>query len=101
MQIYSYNIKISEQTLEFDEIVVNKKDFHASKEGIALDLVEIRRILVSDKFKHSEDSFKHFIGYLHVDDVIRPLCIVLPPIKSFKKKTLSPLLMDGVQLPQG
>ena len=23
---------------------------------------------------------KHFIGYLHVDDVIRPMCIVLPPM---------------------
>ena len=52
---------MSEQTLTFDEIVVNKKKFHASKEGIALDLVESSRILVSDKFKHSEDGFKHFI----------------------------------------
>ena len=47
---------MSEQTLKFDEIVVNKKDFHASKKGIALDLVESSRILVSDKFKHNENG---------------------------------------------
>ena len=57
---------MSEQTLKFDNIVVNKSDFHASKEAITLDLVESSKI--------------HFIGYLHVDDVIRPLCIVLPPM---------------------
>ena len=70
--------KMSEQTLKFDHIVVNKKDLHASKEAITLDSVESSRILVSDKVKHSEDGFKHLYGYLHVDDVIRPLCIVLP-----------------------
>ena len=57
---------MNKKTLKFDEIVVNKKDFHASEEGIALDLIESSRILVSDKFKHNEDGFKHFIGYLHL-----------------------------------
>ena len=31
MQIYFYSIKMSEQTLKFGDIVVNKKQFHASK----------------------------------------------------------------------
>ena len=39
MQISFNSIKMSEQTLKFDHIVVNKKDFHASKEAVALDLV--------------------------------------------------------------
>ena len=69
---------MSEQTLKLDENVVNKKDFHASKKAIALDSAESSRILVSDKFKHGENDFKFFIGYLHDDDVIRPLCIILP-----------------------
>ena len=68
---------MSEQTLKFDENVVNEKDFHTSKEAVALDFVENSRIPVSDKFKHSENGSKFFIGYLHDDDVIRPLCIVL------------------------
>ena len=69
---------MSEQTLEFGDIVVNKKEFHASKQAIALNLVNTNKILVSDKFKHSDDGFKYFIGYLDNDDVIRPLCIILP-----------------------
>ena len=69
---------MSEQTLKFGGIVFNKKEFHASKQGIALNSVKTGKILVSCKFKHSDDGFKYFIGYLHDDDVIRPLCIILP-----------------------
>ena len=36
---------MSEQTLKFDEIVVNRKDFQASKEPIALNLVESSKYL--------------------------------------------------------
>ena len=76
---------MSEQTLKFGHIVVNKNDFHAFKQAIALDLVESSKILVSDKSKHYENGFKHFIGYLHVDDVIRLLCIVLSPMSGYIK----------------
>ena len=85
MQIYFYSIKISEQTLKFDHIVVNKKDFHTSKQAVALNLVENNKILVSDKFKHDENDFKHFIVYLHDDNVISPLCIILPPMSGYIK----------------
>ena len=71
---------MSEQTLKFGDIVVNKKEFHASKQAIALNLVDTNKIVVSGKFKFSDNSSKYFIGYSHDDDddVIRPLCIVLP-----------------------
>ena len=36
---------MSEQTLKFNENLVNKKDFHASKEDVALDSIESSRIL--------------------------------------------------------
>ena len=70
---------MSEQILKFGDIVVNKKEFHASKQVIALNSVKTGKILVSYKFKHRDDGFKYFIGYLHDDDdVIRPMCIILP-----------------------
>ena len=69
---------MSEQTLTCGDIVVNKREFHASKQAIALNLVNTNKIVVSDKFKHSDDGFKYFIGCLHDDDEIRPLCIILP-----------------------
>ena len=70
----------SKQTLKFGDIVVNKKEFYASKQAIGLNLINTNKIVVSYRVKHSDDSFKYFIGYLHDDDVIRPLYIILPQI---------------------
>ena len=50
---------MSEQTLKFGDTVVNKKDFHASKQAIVLNLVDINKIVISDKFNHKD---KRFIG---------------------------------------
>ena len=56
---------MSEQTLKFGDIVVNKREFHAPKQAIALHLVSTSKIVVADKFKHSDDGSKNFIGYLY------------------------------------
>ena len=60
---FLYSIKISGKTLKFDNIEVNKKEFHASKQGIDLNLVDVNKIVTSDKFRHSGKGFKYFIGY--------------------------------------
>ena len=75
---------MSEQTLKFGENVVNKKYFYVSKQAIALDLVESNKILVSDKFKISDDSCNVFIGYSD-GNVIKPLCIILPQMSGYIK----------------
>ena len=54
---------MAEQTLKFDNIGVNKKEFHKSKQPIDLMLVNIDQIVPSDKFKHDKEGFKYFIGY--------------------------------------
>ena len=56
-------IRMSEKTLKFDNIRVNKKEFHKSKQPIDLKSVKVDQIVVSDKFKHNDDGFKYFIGY--------------------------------------
>ena len=61
---------MSKQTLKFGYIEVTKRELHASKQAIPLNLVNTNKIVVSDKFKHSDNSFKYFISYLHEDDVI-------------------------------
>ena len=58
---------MSEQTLSYGDFVVNKRK---SKQAVALNLVNTNKIIVSDKFKHNNDGFKYFIGYLYDDDVI-------------------------------
>ena len=64
-------------TLKFNNVRVNKKEFHKSKQAIDLGLVIVDRIVVSDKFKHSDDGFKYFIGYQD-GEIVKPLCIILP-----------------------
>ena len=53
-----------EQTLKFDNIRGNKKEFHKSKQPNDLMSVSVDQIVVSDKFKHNKESFKYFIGFL-------------------------------------
>ena len=68
---------MSENTLRFNNIRLNKKEFHKSRHPIELSSVIVDQIVVSDKFKHSEEGFKHFIGYKE-GEIVKPLCIILP-----------------------
>ena len=72
-----------------------KKEFHASQQPIDLSSVDTDKIVVSDKFKYSDNGSKDFIGYLDDDDdddddddndnIIRPLCIILPQMSGYVK----------------
>ena len=41
------SVRMSEKTLKFDNIVVNKKEFHKSKQPTNLDLVNVDQIVIS------------------------------------------------------
>ena len=82
--LFLLNIRMSEKTLKFDNIRVNKKEFHKSKQPIDLDLINVDQIVVSDKFKHSDDGFKYFIGYKE-GEIVKPLCIILPQMIGYIK----------------
>ena len=75
---------MSEKTLKFDNIRVNKKEFHKSKQPIDLMSVNVDQIVVSDKFKHSDEGFKYFIGYQD-DEIVKPLCIILSQMSGYIK----------------
>ena len=75
---------MSEKTLKFNNIILNKKNIHRSKKPIDLLLVDLNQIVVSDKFQHNDKGFKYFIGYLK-DEIIKPLCIILPQMSGFIK----------------
>ena len=49
---------MSEKTLKFDNIILNKKKFHKSKEQVDLLSVDLDQIVVSHKFKHNDEGFK-------------------------------------------
>ena len=67
---------MSEKLLKFNNIKINKKEFYKSKQAIDLDSVNTDKIVVSDKFKHSEGGYKYFIGCKE-DEIVKPLCIIL------------------------
>ena len=75
---------MSEKILKFSNIKINKKEFHKSKQAIDLDSVTTDKIVVSDKFRHSEEGYKYFTCYQE-DEIIRPLCIILPQMNGYIK----------------
>ena len=91
---------MSGNTLKFNNIRVNKKEFHKSKQAIDLDSVIVDQIIVSDKFKHSEKGYKYFIDYQE-GEIVKPLCIILPQMNGYIKyfenggKNMSFLIKNG------
>ena len=71
---------MSEKTLKFDNIRVNEKEFCKSKQLINLDLINVDQIVVSDKFKHSDNGFKYLKG-----EIVKPLCTILPQMSGYIK----------------
>ena len=75
---------MTEKTLKFSNIRVNKKKFHMSKEPIDLMSVNVNKIVASDKFKLNNKVSKYFIGY-QKGEIVRPLCIIFPQIIGYIK----------------
>ena len=53
------NIKNEWKTLKRNNITNNKKEFHKCNLAIDLMSVNVHQIVVSDKFKHSDEGFKY------------------------------------------
>ena len=93
---------MSEKRLKFNNIKLNKKEFHKSKEPIDLMSIDLDQIVVSYIFKHNDEGYNHFIGYLELlNGIVKPLCIILLQmvgyIKYFKNgsKIMSFLIKDN------
>ena len=99
---FLFNIKMNEKIkIKIKKIKKNKikKEFHKSKEQIDLFSVNVDQKVLSDKFKHNNESFKHFIGYLE-GGIVKPLCIILLQFSEYIKyfenggKNMSFLIKD-------
>ena len=75
---------MSEKTLQFNNIRVNKNKFHKSEQPIDLMSVNVDQIVTSDKSKHSDEGFKYFTGYQE-SEIIKPLCIILAQMSGYIK----------------
>ena len=72
---------MSEKTLKFKNIRVNKKEFHRSNQPIDLNVSKLRW---NNCIWHSDDGFKYFIGY-QGGEIVKPLWIVLPQMSEYIK----------------
>ena len=90
---------MSEKTLKFNNIILNKNEFHNSIELIDLLSVNVDQIVVSNKFKHKNEGFQYFTGYQE-DEIVKSLCIILTQMSGYIKyfenggKNMSILIKD-------
>ena len=69
---------MSGKSINLDDKKTNKSNFYKNKKLFNLNDIDFNKILVSKKESYStKNSLKYFIGY-NDDDVLRPLCIILP-----------------------
>ena len=74
---------MSLKKIKFGDKAVDKKEFYSSKQAISLD-VDLDKIVVSNKWKINETTYKYLCGYLN-NDVIQPLCVILPQLHGYIK----------------
>ena len=79
-----HSIKMSSKEIKFGDKEVNKKEFNSSKQAILLDSVDLRKIVVSNKYEINDQTYKYFCGYLN-NDVIQPLYVILPQMSGYIK----------------
>ena len=67
---------MSPKTIKFGDKEINRKEFYSSKQAIPLDSVNLDKIVVSNKWKINDTTYKYLCGYLN-NDVIQPLCVIV------------------------
>ena len=75
---------MSLKKIKFGDKEVDKKEFYSSKQAISLDSIDLYKIVVSNKWKINETTYKYLCGYLN-NDVIQPLCVILPQMNRYIK----------------
>ena len=69
---------MSGKSISFDDKKINKSNFYKNKKLFNLNNIDAHKILASKKESYgTSNSLKYFTEY-NDDDVIRPLCIILP-----------------------
>ena len=68
---------MSSRKIKFGDKEADKKEFYSSKQAISLDSVDLNKIIVSNKWKINDTTYKYLCGYLN-NDTIQSLCVILP-----------------------
>ena len=54
---------MGKEFLKYDEVEIEKREFHSSKRAIHTDDVSTDKIKISDEFPFSKNGSKYFVGY--------------------------------------
>ena len=68
--------------IKFGDKELNKKEFYSSKQAISLDSVDLHKIVVSNKLKINDKTYKYICEYLN-NDTIQPLRVIIPQIDEY------------------
>ena len=74
---------MSSRKIKFGDKEDDKKEFYSSKQAVSLDSVDLSKIVVSNKWKINDTTYKYLCGYLN--NVIQPLCVILPQMNGYIK----------------
>ena len=72
---------MGKKILTFGVIEIEKNKFYRHNTPTFLKDVDIEEVLVSNKIFFGEKNYKYFIGYLYIDNKVKPLNIMLPIIR--------------------
>ena len=75
---------MSPKTIKFGDKKIDRKEFYLSKQAILLDSIDLNKIVVSNKSKINDTTYKYSCGYLN-NDTIQPLCVILPQMNGYIK----------------
>ena len=75
---------MSSRKIKFGDKEANKKEFYSSKQAISLDSIDLSKIVVSNKWKINDTTYKYLCEYLN-NDVIQSLCLILPQMNGYIK----------------
>ena len=75
---------MSSRKIKFGAKESVKKEFYLSKQAISLDSVDLNKIVVSNKWKINDTTYKYLCGYLN-NDITQSLCLILPQMHGYIK----------------
>ena len=84
---FSSSIRISGKNVNFGDKKIKISDFYKNEKVAKIEDIDVNKILMSKEEPYgTKSSIKYLIGYNN-NDVIRPLCIKLPQMTGYVRKS--------------
>ena len=74
---------MGKQIIKFDDTEIEEYQFHQYKILILINVTDINKIIVSNKFSFGKEDFKYFIAYKD-NKKNKPLCIFFPETNAYR-----------------